>query len=174
MAANGSPDWAEIVTACVAFVALIGAFLQLQSTRRATRRRTAFASFERWSNPVSLPFIAKMNALFAEGKSEQEDDERWREWNHMPYEKRIASLLFVNFWEELGGLYNRKLVDQEVIREYFGPAIVEYWKTAQWFVRRSRDEDGEDVFSQWGAMRDDIEPRLRSPRTDHRCRRSAE
>ncbi len=174
MATSNSPDWTQIVTAGIAFVALIGAFLQLQSTRHATRRRNAFAYFERWSSPASLPFIVKMNALFAEGQSKHEDDERWRLWNGMPYEDRIASLLFVNFWEELGGLYNRKLVDQEIIREYFGPAIVEYWKTAQWFVKRSRAEDGEAVFSQWQAMRDDIEPRLRPSSADHSCKRSAE
>ncbi len=166
---TSSPNWAQIVTAAVAVLALIGAFAQLQSTRRAARRQAAFAYFERWSDPVSLPFIAQMNDLFARGESISDNDVRWREWNDLPYEKRIESLLFVNFWEELGGLYNRKLVDRGVIREYFGATIVEYWCTAQWFVRRSREADGDDTFSQWEAMRDDIEPRLRLPRTDCSC-----
>ena len=38
-----------------------------------------------------------------------------------------ASLLVVmNFWEELAGMYNRKLVDQTIIYEYFSEVVHDF------------------------------------------------
>jgi hypothetical protein len=155
--ASDPPNWAEIATACIAFLALVGAFIQLWSARAATRRRTAFSYFERWSDPGSLPYIAEMARLFKR-EPDQNDEARLSGWEEKPHEERLKSLLFVNFWEELGGLYNRRLVDREVVRQYLGAAVVLYWEKGQWFIDTcSKRTDSAHLFEEWRKMSENIE-----------------
>lgn len=148
-----SANWAEIATAVIALLALIGAFIQLWSARVATRRRTAFGYFERWSDPGAVKYIAEMASLLVTNKDGLSDQKRFSEWFAGDHEAKLTSLLFVNFWEELGGLYNRKLVDREVIRQYLGAPIVAYWDDAQWFVKCGAQHINIDKGS--GALRAD-------------------
>jgi hypothetical protein len=157
--ASGPPTWAEIATACIALIALVGAFIQLSSTRRATRRTTAFAYFERYSDPAALPYVTEMLRLLAKSTPSQDDSARWQAWKKKRAKAKLRSLVFVNFWEELGGLYNRRLVDRSVIRQYFGPLIVALWEEGDWFVTRCRSED-DHAFRDWEKMADHIKPWL--------------
>jgi len=149
--ASGSPNWAEIATACIAFVALIGAFIQLWSARRSNHRTNAFAYYGRYSDPDALPYLAEMTKLLKKSVPPETDDARWRKWNDQVLEARLQSLVFVNFWEELGGLYNRRLVDRNVIRIYLGAVLVELWDGGQWFIERSQKEDSR-AFEEWARM----------------------
>jgi len=153
--ASDPPNWAEIATACIAFLALVGAFIQLWSARVATRRRTAFGYFERWSDPGSVPYIAEMARLLT-SEPGQDDDARLHGWKERTHEERLKSLLFINFWEELGGLYNRRLVDRDVIRRYLGKAIVTYWSNGQWFIKRGQQENAH-MFEEWRKMSKDVD-----------------
>lgn len=161
--ASSSPNWAEI-TACIAFAALIGAFIQLWGARRSNRRTNAFAYYGRYSDPDALPYLAEMTKLLKKSTPPETDDARWRKWNEQVLETRLKSLVFVNFWEELGGLYNRRLVDRTVIRIYLGAVLVALWERGQWFVERSKEEDGR-ALEQWGRMAADIKKWLY--RRDH-------
>jgi hypothetical protein len=149
--ASGSPNWAEIATACIAFVALIGAFIQLWSARRSNHRTNAFAYYGRYSDPDALPYIAEMTKLLEKSTPPETDDARWRKWKEQGLEARLKSLLFVNFWEELGGLYNRRLVDRNVIRIYLGVVLVELWEGGRWFIERNQEENGR-AFEEWTRM----------------------
>jgi hypothetical protein len=126
----------------------------------AARRRTAFGYFERWTNPQAVRYVAEMADLLRPTRSWETDAGRWRSWNKRTHEQRLESILFVNFWEELGGLYNRQLVDREVIRLYLGATSVAYWESGAWFVKCAEDEgSGKNphVFEQWRKMNQDID-----------------
>jgi hypothetical protein len=151
ISAAGSPNWAEIATACIAFLALVGAVAQLLAARRSTHRRNAFGYFERYSNPTALPYIAQMIQLLSRSTPDEDDDTRWHAWKDRELPERLSSLVFVNFWEELGGLYNRRLVDRNVVRTYFGPTLVEFWNEGEWFIKRYQEEDRR-VFEEWERM----------------------
>jgi hypothetical protein len=148
--AAGSPNWLE-VTAGIAFFALIGAIAQLLLARRSTHRRNAFGYFERYNSPSALPYIAEMIRLLSKSAPSENDDTRWDTWKAKKLPKRLNSVVFVNFWEELGGLYNRRLVDRKVIRMYFGAALVELWEEGAWFIKRAQKEDPR-AFEEWGKM----------------------
>jgi len=149
--AASSPNWAEITTACIAFLALVGAVIQLLGARRSTQRRNAFAYFERYSSPEALPYIAEMTTLLAKSKPPKDDDTRWDEWNKKDLSARLSTLVFVNFWEELGGLYNRRLVARSVIRIYLGALLVELWDEGKWFLDRCK-ADEHRAFEEWEQM----------------------
>jgi hypothetical protein len=148
---GGPPTWAEIATACIAFLALVGAIIQLASARRASLRRTAFAYFERYSDPSAVPYIAEMLRLLAKSKPSEDDDARWRSWKKKHLQTRLRCLVFVNFWEELGGLYNRGLIDRGVICRYLGKLIVTEWVEGQWFIERCQDQEPQ-AFRDWEKM----------------------
>ncbi len=147
-----NPNSAQIATAVIAGLALVGAVVQITSARNANRRTAAFRYFERWSDPESLSYIAKMAEFLTVG-TEAEAEAKWREWEAktLDFEERLATLVFINFWEELAGLYNSRLVDRKVIREYLGGLIINYWELGSWFINRSRAEDSSDL-QQWEDM----------------------
>jgi hypothetical protein len=149
--ATNTPNWAEIATACIAFLALGGAIIQLLAARRSTRRRNAFGYFERYNSPSALPYIAEMIRLLSKSTPDRDDDARWDAWKAETLPNRLDSLVFINFWEEMGGLYNRRLVDRTVIRMYFGAALVELWEKGAWFIGRSEGEDPR-AFEEWRRM----------------------
>jgi hypothetical protein len=165
--ATHGPNWLE-VTAGIAFFALLGAIAQLLLARRSTHRRNAFSYFERYSDPSALPYIAEMIGLFSESVLGEDDDTRWRAWKDRTLPERLHTLVFVNFWEELGGLYNRRLVDRNVIRMYFGATLVALWVEGTWFIQRAQKDDPR-AFEEWGKMVKNTKKWL--DRRDHQKRR---
>jgi hypothetical protein len=66
-------------------------------------------------------------------------------------------------------MYNRKLVDQKIIDEYFGDAALDLWQESLWLALYIRSESPElAVYNEWEAMCADIS-RRRSRR--HRMKR---
>jgi hypothetical protein len=67
----------------------------------------------------------------------------------------------LNFWEEMGGMYNRKLVDRTIIDEYFGLAAIDLWERSQWLAcHLRRRTPGSRAFSEWETMCERISGRL--------------
>lgn len=64
-------------------------------------------------------------------------------WEKMSYTQTLLAVQGLNFWEELGGMYNRDLIDREIVDDYFGPEAEYIWKGISWFVtyQRNRDPD---------------------------------
>jgi hypothetical protein len=145
-AMSNSPNWAQIATAGVALLAVIVAIASILSVRSANRVTRALQYFERWSDTETLPFVTRTSQFLT--VTTGEEDARWRAWKSMEYEDRLAVLVFINFWEELAFLYNRRLVDRYVIREYLGGLLVFYWEEGSWFIERSRRDDPRDL-EQW-------------------------
>lgn len=151
---SNAPNWAQIATAAIALAALGGAFAQLGVSRRAHRRTVAYGYFERWSHGDAVKYHAKMVDVLVNVPAE-ETQRRWEEFPHKPYEERLEAMLFMNFYEELGGLYNSRLVDRKVIRKYLGHAVVQYWERTSWYVDRARAANPR-AFDQWKEMYDDV------------------
>jgi hypothetical protein len=61
-------------------------------------------------------------------------------------------------------MYNRNLVDQAIVREYFGSAALDYWAFIGWFVAYNRGVDNPKVFNQLEMMCDDIRRRRKKGR----------
>ena len=147
----------EAATAFIAFVALGGALLQLLFTRRTTRETRAHEYLQRYDDPKLHPYIEKAHKFI--GPREVSDDILVAEWDAMSFKDRLDAAVFPNFWEEMAGMYNRKLVDRDIIDAYFGDAAIAYWGRAKWLAEHMRatddshvNPDDPGVYQEWETM----------------------
>lgn len=137
-------DWAQVAamaeaaTAGIAVFALIGAIVQLAQNRRHARVTRAYQYLERWNDPREIPLNAKLLDFIHIEPAEQ--PKKQKEWEAIGLEKRLEILHGLNFWEELAGMYRRRLVDRGIVRDYFGGPALAYRSWAEWFITDRRDK----------------------------------
>ena len=164
--ASDAPVWTskvgavgEALTALIAFLALIGAVYQLRQTHKTTLETRAHQYLQRYDEPQLLPYIAKAHAVFKDGEK-GEPSTLIARWEAMSFSEQLDALLFLNFWEELAGMYNRKLVDRTIIDEWFGDAALDYWRMVEWLALYQREQLPEnDIYNEWEMMCADIRRR---------------
>ena len=162
-----TPSWTDIlgaialaVAALAGSVALAGAYLQLRLGRRQSAQERAEALtarahryLERYGNPDELPQIAAFHAFM--NVAPDKEAGQLRRWRAMGVLSRLKILRFLNFWEELAGMYNRGLVDRDLVQEYFGAPALYYLKMSHWFIRYEQKREP-DALSQFQQMCKDI------------------
>jgi hypothetical protein len=75
----------------------------------------------------------------------------------MSFRERIDVLVVLNFWEEMAGMYNRELVDQQIIVDYFGDAAIAFWERSMWLAMYLRGPGpGKAIYNEWEKMCLDI------------------
>lgn len=161
---SANPSWQSTVsalgegaTAVIALFALGGAVLQLWYTRKTTRETRAHQYLKRYDDPQLLPYIEKSHRFI--GPRDVSGEVLVAEWDVMPFRDRLDAAVFPNFWEELAGMYNRKLVDRDIIDAYFGDAALDYWKRTTWLAEHMRANDDSRVstddpgiYQEWETM----------------------
>jgi hypothetical protein len=136
---------------------------RLGQKQRAEERAEALTTrahryLERYGDPAELPHIVAFHAFMKiEPGREAAQLTRWR---RMGLLNRLKILRFLNFWEELAGMYNRGLVDKGVVRDYFAAPALYYWKMSSWFIRYEQDRDP-DAMSQFRLMCEEFDPTLK-------------
>ncbi len=161
-ATSDVPNWtsklgaiAEAATALIALFAFLGAVYQLLRTHKTTLETRAHQYLQRYDEPRLLPYIAKTHAVLT---GDEQIVARIANWDKMPFAEQLGALLFLNFWEELAGMYNRNLVDREIVAEWFGEAAVTYWQMAEWLVLHQREQLSEEsIYDEWEEMCADID-----------------
>jgi hypothetical protein len=156
------PNWATILVAlatlATAAIALVTARLALRSLRQnrenaaeaeAQNERHALQTrahqyLERYNSQHHLEARARLIEFFT--IKPEEERSRIARWEDMSYGEKLDTVRGLNFWEELAGMYNRKLVDREIIADYFGSEAVSIWNRVTWFVEYQRRTVN------WGAM----------------------
>ncbi len=183
VASRDGPFWADevtaiatAVTAFLAFWALVGAVWQLKDARTSTRETRAQDYLQRYDDPQLIPFVEKARFVIGPKReltvAERRARQRW--WDHLSFRDQFEVQIALNFWEQMGGMYNRELVDQRLIEEYFGDAALDYWRRAEWLVHHIRDQSpGEAVYNEWDDMCEEILNRRQGgwPRTVRRFHR---
>ncbi len=153
------PSWVPyaigIGTGLTALVALLTAIIGLTSLRQnhndavkkykqerdhALQAR-ALHYMERYDGRHHIDPRVRLDQFFMIEPSQQ--GERIETWEAMSFKQATLTVQGLNFWEELGGMYNRDLVDREITDDYFGPEAEHIWKRIAWFVtyQRSKDPD---------------------------------
>jgi hypothetical protein len=151
------PGWVPyaiaIGTCATAVIALFTAILGLRSIKQnhddAARKHDqernhalqarALHYMERYNGRRHVGPRARLNAYFMIRPAQQE--KRIETWEKMPYRETLLTVQGLNFWEELSGMYNRDLVDREIVDDYFGPEAEHIWKRISWFVTYQRNKD---------------------------------
>jgi hypothetical protein len=171
-AISTSPSWtnkvsaiAEGATAAIALLALLGTVRQLRQTR-------AHQYLQRYDEPQLLPYIDKAHEVLTRGDADKST--RIDRWEDMSFRDQLDVLLFMNFWEEMAGMYNRKLVDRKIIDEYFGDPAIYYWKTSKWLALLMREQMPDaKIYNEWERMCSEMEPRLKPTQAPARPRASS-
>ncbi len=136
-------ETAESATALLALLALLGTVRQLRQTR-------AHEYLRRFDEPSLLPYIEKTHTVIR--KSEIPVATRISRWEQMPFREQLDALLYLNFWEEMGGMYNRNLLNRGIIGDYFGDAALDYWGLSEWLALHMRGTDNEHVYRELEKM----------------------
>ncbi len=129
---------AQAASAVIAVLALLGVLIQLAQNRRHARAARAYQYLERYGAPSEIAINAKLHKFIKIDKSKEVA--QCELWERMPTEERFEILHALNFWEELAGMYRRRLVDRAVVRDYFGDSAIAYWNWAEWFISYQREK----------------------------------
>jgi hypothetical protein len=165
------------LTGISAVVASLVALRQLRQTRQMAAERLAHNYLRRYDEPWRLPFIEKVHVVVGRTTQDQSTAAlRVGSWRQMPLKDKIEVLASLNFWEELGGMYNRELVDRLLIDEYFGDAALDLFERSMWLVRYQRNQSpGDAIYNEWEAMCLDIRvKRATRPRPSKLCQFSSQ
>lgn len=142
------------------FLALLGAWYQLRQTRQATAQTRAHYYLQRYDDPQLIAFVEKAHYVIGKKRPVLSMDEahaRGEWWDMLSFRDQFEVQLVLNFWEEMAGMYNRELVDQKLIDEYFGDAALDFWSRSQWLVHHLRAQSpGQALYNEWDEMREDI------------------
>ncbi len=143
LATGEGPDWATKLTgigavagagiACIAAFIALGGFLQ---SRSQTRQARAHSYLERYNGDLHIEPRVRLHEFFTIRPDQEE--ERIGAWRDMTFKDKLLTVQELNFWEELSGMYNRKLVDRGIVDSYFGTEALETWAKIEWFVARQR------------------------------------
>lgn len=154
------PNWAQIATAAIACLALLGAVIQIRLARAATRRNLAYEYFKRFNDPTMHRYrVCATEFLNVKGPREAAHWDQWRS-RGLTQTKRLEIVLVLNFFEELAGMYNRKLVDRDVVCEAFYAYSTEEWDKAWWFIERCC-RTAPRTMDQWRRMNSDFSARTK-------------
>jgi hypothetical protein len=161
LALMAATDWtrigslAESVTAGIAVLALFGVIAQLAQNRRHERARLAHRYLERYGHPDEIQLVAELVRFIKVDAAAR--GATLAHWEAMSLEAKLEILHGLNFWEELAGMYKRKLVDRKIVREYFGVPALTYWKWSEWFIDDQRKKGaGNGLMQQFEEMCDHI------------------
>lgn len=151
------PSWAPyaiaIGTCLTALVAGLTAYFGLSGIRQSHKdamekhkqdrdhalQARALHYLERYDGQHHVDPRVRLNTYFMIDPAQK--DERINEWENMSYEEKLRNAGGLNFWEELSGMYNRDLVDREIIDYYFGSEAAYIWQRVSWFVQYQREQD---------------------------------
>ena len=124
--------WATLGAAAIALIALLGAIYQIRRLRASEREARTHAYVARYNDTSQIKFAVRMS-MFVSLKDSSEE-QRLEEWEQMTYKRRLLTVHYLNFWEELAGMYNAKLVERPLVRDYFGTAALNLWSRTNWFI----------------------------------------
>jgi hypothetical protein len=157
---------AALALALISLFALVTAFFgvvwQVRDNRAHARRELSYSYYERWNSSHMLACRVVFGQLLDLHETTVED--RWREWSEgsrlWTLERRLKANVVFNFFEELGGQYNRGTLDTAATAEYLGSQALEVWRRSEWLIGRHRKKDATTCI-EWKRMLDAIDAPLK-------------
>jgi hypothetical protein len=136
---------AQIVFAITGFLALIGAGYQIHLTRAIARRARAYTYVDRFGRAAMLHRARKWVDYWGQHS--------YAEFKELPSAESSQWMALTNLLEEVGALYDRKLVDRNVIAETVGLHAEWLWEKCMPYVVGARQSDNNPwLFDYWEHM----------------------
>jgi hypothetical protein len=146
-------DWAaisEIALAVFAFAALVGAVIQIRTARTSSRVEITYNYTERFSNLARDHLASFYELAHLPGASSGERLGAFLDWES---KAQYDALTVPNLIEEIAGMYNRGLLHNKIIEDFFGVLACDLWKSSAWFIAEYRDHTSDrDFYRQWEKM----------------------
>ena len=154
---SGWGDIAQIVIAVTAIFAFIGAAIELHLMRANARRTLAYSYAERLKQSEQIRCALEWRQYWREHSD-------YADFKALEIGKSAEWLAIVNLIEEIGALYDRKLVDRDVTAETLGVHFENLWTDcADVFVIGVRQAHSNDwLYDYWEQMQRDTVDRRRA------------
>jgi len=136
---------------------LIGAFIawrSLRASRAIARFDTVVRYFERyWSRDFtrSVSFALREFGL-APGYTEPQVVARRAKFAASTYTQRMGLYRVLNFFEELGTVYDGGLLDNKIILSMFGGHSIQLWTQLHWLIDDARAGSQGRFFDKWEIL----------------------
>ena len=117
----------------------------------------AYDYLKRYQDPRVRPIV--VDAIHFLKREDKALKDKWKiledkeDAEHIDLKSKVVYTL--NFFDELGVMYNRNLVDQEIIKDVFkDPSLIYYEYATRYITRRRREIPG--VYADWEKMNNDF------------------
>ncbi len=155
MTSDTAANVAQVATAAVAVLALIGAVYQVRITRAIARQTRTYEYLDHFTERGETREIAKARDFLVLDGADPE--EKWDEFFKKSREDRNMVVLHLNRVEDFAAMYNSGLVDREIAHRILAAPFGAYWDEAEWLISRIRKRpNGDQYFREWIEMREDF------------------
>lgn len=149
---------ATIVTAGAAVGALVYASKQISAAQQRAKEELAYELYARDEDPAFVkPTATAVDFLTIDErkacKRRRLEKRRWRRWRRMNREEQGTIVLYLNHFENVGGLYALDRLDEKATMLLFGLTAHTYWGRFEWFIRRLRRR-APRAYSEWEKFKD--------------------
>lgn len=128
---------ARIANPIVALLGLFFIWLQLNTNARQSKRERTYIFADRYYDPQYVNIFLSAKKFATEKSSNFEDFK-----TNSIIRKNVG--ITINFFEELGYLYESNLVDHAIIEDLLGDASIETYKIYEWIICEIRKEQKEN------------------------------
>lgn len=135
-------------------VAALVAWRSLRASRAVAKVDNVVRYFERyWSRDFnrSVSFVMREFGL-SPGASDQEIIDHRQKYLRATYSERLALFRVLNFFEELGTVYEGGVLDNKLILSMFSGHSIQMWGQFKWLVDDLRGRAGGRIFNQWEIL----------------------
>ena len=153
-------DWANVATILGGFAAVITLpliWIQLVSNNRQAKRERSYVFAGKYHDTDCLPHMIRARKfLIGSSKEGILLESAWDEFNKDD-NTRFSVGVLLSFFEEMGAMYNKNLVDKEVIRDLLTTVTITYFEIAKPLIDKMRNiQEDHTVYEQWGKMYNDL------------------
>lgn len=155
-------NFLAIATGSFASISLIFAGLQLKKQHEQQKENTrwqkaqvAHEFIKRFNDPAFREDLSKSITFLVDNKISNDEKYQIIEKN---IELRSQIVLTLNFFEEMGIMYNKNFIDKELIKDFFKSISIDFYTNANFFIqkRRSLNPDHAKNFTQWQSMNKEL------------------
>ena len=149
-------DVAQLVTAATAVVALGYAGFQIRVTRNLARQTLVYNYMDRLNSAEMIPLITATRDFF--DVPDEDRTQKFKEFWDLPRCDRQMLLLPLNTFEELGGMYNKKMLDSDAVKRLLRSTSISYWREFEWVITKVRnDRNAPRAWVEWEQMNESLE-----------------
>lgn len=127
---------------------------QTEVIREQTKQNRAYEYMRRFNDPAFREIASETLNFLKKDMKETEKCKILEDPEHVDLKSKVANVL--NFFEELGIMYNNDLVRKDIIKNSFRTSSATYYRYAIPILEKMRELYGKTILENWERMNDDL------------------